>query len=458
MVLCELSVLSLLALAPQDPGVPPAEALAATNADLVAAERDLLRRAEAAGAAAEFVVVAGLLGSTDAAVAGRAAWLLGNHKVRDAVPSLCTTATRHDAPEVRLQAMAALQRIGDPRASDAAIAALQDDDARLRTLAAQCLARLRTDDASAALLVGLQRFAATSREPTAADIVAMLVALHDLGDPKALLPAATSIETAAAQARGKVAAPVDHALAFLFQELSPRLPAHDEATLLVAVLAHPAPLLRRYAIQRLGELKDGSTALALERRLAAEGHELQPLLRVSLAQVRGEPLLQHDDLWTRGQQNAAALLTLARTRWQALDQQTQLLWMGGSAVGGILLVALLWVWQRRRAAAAHELAGIEAAALVAPSPDMELMESLNAADADGDPVAATAGEQDPTAILDVDSGPVWQAEEGNLEADAWSTEDAATGEPADTEAWDAATVVDGDALGDADADADADRR
>src|SRR5262249_35561091 len=73
-----------------------------------------LQNAEKAGPTPEDVpVVEHLLEHADPKIAARAAWLLGDWKIRQASESLAGAAVHHNSPAVRLQAMNALARVAD---------------------------------------------------------------------------------------------------------------------------------------------------------------------------------------------------------------------------------------------------------------------------------------------------------------------------------------------------------
>ncbi|MBK8101101.1 MAG: HEAT repeat domain-containing protein [Planctomycetes bacterium] len=370
-----------------DPGSPPGSGwrrIDAQNLTLDAGTADptdvaVLQAAEAAGKKLDAEGVARLLHADSPEVAARAAWLLGRHKVEPAVGALCDALGTRAEVDVRLQAMAALVAIGAPAARAAALDALDDSSRDVRALAARYLTRHRSTQTADALLGMLSQFGREQTDIKPVDLVAALLALHDFGDPAALLPAATAVAIEHA-ATGQ-------ALAFLFQQLSPKLAPKDEATTLVAVLDHADATLRRYAIQRLGELRDATTATALERRLATEGPGLQPLVKVSLAQIRGGIETDDGDLLERARKNGAAIGELVTTRWQKLEPTAQwtILGLGGVAVVGLFLL----LFARRRADRGPDAADV-AAGLVAPS-DPAI---------DGDTVMTAAANMDATATPD----------------------------------------------------------
>jgi hypothetical protein len=64
------------------------------------------------------------------------------------------------------------------------------------------------------------------------------------------------------------------------------LPRDRELEALIAVLEHPNQSLRRYAIQRLGELDDATAMPALRSRLELENNVLRPVLENSIAALQ----------------------------------------------------------------------------------------------------------------------------------------------------------------------------
>jgi len=315
-----------------------------------------LREAEAEGMTrANVTAVAALLAHADRTVVARACWLLGEWKAQDAIVMLGDVAHQHADAGVRLQATNALARIGTAATAPALTEATGDADVRVRLCAIQSLGRLGGKVAATAALTMVDRLGST--QPTGApdDLVAALVVLHDVGNAENLVPAATAVGFAHQQ--------VGQALTFLFQGLSPRQTPKDEVTTLLAVLDHPEPMLRRYAIQRLGELRDPSTSKALEGRLAQESADLQPLIRVSLTQVRGEVDQDEDDLVARAKSNVTAISQMVERKWARLGTTGQIAAAGGA---GLLLVLVLGIAIARRRAR-RNAAVAAAQALVEPS-------------------------------------------------------------------------------------------
>lgn len=217
------------------------------------------------------------LDSESPPVVSRAVFALGKLRSSQAVPRILEVATKHANVEVRRQAMKALMNLGDRRTVQASMELLADVDGTVRKLAAANLGRLKATEAADALVALIVR---ASAEPSGdEDAAAALLALGEIGDPAVLLRAA-----GATPAEGKKTA---EALVWMFQTLSPTLGKEDEPKTVMAVLDHRCALLRRFAIQRLGELGDPIAVTALESRLAAEDDQLRPLVEVSLTAIRG---------------------------------------------------------------------------------------------------------------------------------------------------------------------------
>jgi HEAT repeat protein len=263
------------------------------------------------------------LAADDPAKVAYAAHALGRLRLADEAPTLLALVAKHQDVNVRTQAMWALLQMSDPRSVQTSIETLGSDSVELRALAASNLGKLRAAEASQALLAVLtnQDHANASDER---DRASALLALADIGDPAPLLQAAAAVSAGQPTTL--------QALAFAFQTLSPKLAPKDEATVLVGTLEHPQPILRRYAIQRLGELRDSTTARALEGRLGREDRELLPLVQVSLQAVRGDGNKQDRSVG----ETLTALWTRVRTTWDQLTPNHRY-----AALGGVLAVVLL---------------------------------------------------------------------------------------------------------------------
>lgn len=276
----------------------------------------------------------GYLDHENALIVARACWSLGRLEHAPAVPKLIELLENHEDVEVRRHAMGALAAMSDPRTAQASVRALSDPDGTVRTLAASNVGKLKFDGAKD----GLVSVLTAPEEPVEEDVdaVTAILALRDLSDPTQLLPAATAFEREGRKAQ--------EALAWMFQELSPKLET-EEAKVLMAVLDHRSDLLRRFAIQRLGELADPKTASALEARLAQENDELRPLVEVSLAAVRGASGDGAGDLGSTLAARGRQLLDRAKAIWANPEQRQYVLAGGG---GFVLLLFLISIGLRRR--------------------------------------------------------------------------------------------------------------
>lgn len=379
MGLLEFCLLSLLS--PQE----PAPAAAPTVPEVVAnatpevvqgGEREQLLAAEQAGAKADPRLLSQLTGSSEPAVAARAAWLLGRLTDASAADPLREVALQSPHAEARLQAMQALAQRNQLASFTTAVEALADADQRVRTLAAQMLGKLRRPAAIDPLMARIER--GERSDGIATDLQAALVALTDLAATDQLVRIATALEDRPAQGTGQ-------ALTWCFQELSPKLDPKDQTTVLVAALDHHEPLLRRYAIGRLGELAVPSTASALEGRLAKETAELRPLVEVALAQVRGLDEPRPADELERAFANAKSLFATARARWDRMPMQDRV--VATTIPVSLLLVLMLAGRLRRRRAQAFAAAAT--VALVAPSEE-HLEQMAAEAEAEAEAMAAAA--------------------------------------------------------------------
>ncbi|MEZ5963567.1 MAG: HEAT repeat domain-containing protein [Planctomycetota bacterium] len=320
----------------------PAESMTAKAATTSAAAAGALAGAVATLTAGEGDVQAAraelhaALSGTDPTALAYAAHAAGRLKLADEVPSLVTLVAKNPDLTVRTHAMWALLQINDPRSTQTTIEALTSEAPELRALAAANLGKLRAAEAGAALLGILPKDAGAERDQR--DRALALLALADIGDPSPILQAAAAVQDGDAR--------TVQALTYAFQVLSPKLPAKEEATTLVAVLDHPQPMLRRYAIQRLGELRDPVTVRALEGRLAQESRELLPLVEVSLQAVRRQGT--GDDSTSRSfSATVQRLVTRAQQTWSELNPNHRLAVLGVAIalVCALLLAGLL----RRRA-------------------------------------------------------------------------------------------------------------
>jgi HEAT repeat protein len=363
----------------EQPETPVAEPPPASQDDGTAppdpAEVEALAAAERAGARVDPSTLVPLVHSANAAIATRATWLLGSLKNPATFDQLASVAGGSPHADARFQAIAALLRGGEPRALTLAIAALDDSDRRVRTAGAQLLGRLRNQASATSLLALLDRGKELTEDGApATDLQAALLALNDMGARPSLLPAAMALNEVDASAGA------GEALTFFFQTHSPELGTKEELTLLLAVLDHREPLLRRYAIERIGELKDPMATSALEQRLPRESAELKPLLEVSLAAVRRDRDTPPGDEIERAKANLKALATSLQQRWNALDDQQRMIAAGAGAGGLLLVFCVFALWRRARRRAKAAAAAAATAAMVAPS-DEYLSEMAEKAEA-----------------------------------------------------------------------------
>jgi len=318
--------------------------------------RKALWEQEKAGAAADASALSELAMGRQPDVAARAAWLLGNNKTPAHQEQLPLIATSSPHPEARLHALQAIRISADETSTRLAIASLQDNDSRVRTVAVQLLAKLRRPASIEPLLELLNTPHTRDNDSSATDVQAALLTLADLNASQHLLRISSAIDESDAPGIGE-------ALTYAFQILSPKLDGPDETTALVAVLGHSEALLRRYAITRLTELESTTALAALEGRLANESDELRPLIEVAIAQIQHDgraPPTNNAELATA---NAKALWARAVTWWNGLTPTRQSL--AGSTP--IALIALMWMVRRTVKRRKHAQEVLNATALMQPS-------------------------------------------------------------------------------------------
>ncbi len=321
------------------PGTTPAPGAAALRSVVLQLET---RGPTAAGELAEH------LDADDPEIVARVAWCMGEFGHADAVPQLVRLATEHADAAVRRQSVAALRRLADERGLQASIDALDDDDAEVRTQAAATLGALGSQRAIDALIGFLATEAVASPEGTGAEGEAATDAPHR--DRAAAILALADLEARdeLGQLATSVSAPDDlesKALAFTFQKLTPTLGPDHEVELLMGVLDHSSTLLRRFAIQRLGELRDARSVAALERALGREDKALRPLIEVSLVEIRGaEP--EPGNVATGA--DPASTANAEAPIWERVVQDPELRTPALAGVGGLLLLVITLVWWSRR--------------------------------------------------------------------------------------------------------------
>lgn len=327
----------------------------ATAAPLAQHPRAQLAQLEDAGEYADADALVSLALAADPAVAARSAWLLANSRNPSHVAALPRVATESPHTEARLHGMHGLLQQQDLAATPAALRALEDPDRAVRTVAATLLGELRSPTAVEPLLRVVHEAARRDGSEEATDAKAALVALADLGASQHLLRMATAFDRSGAPDCGE-------ALAYAFQELSPKLDARRETTALIAVLGHRAPLLRRYAITRLTELRAPRSVAALEARLTREDAQLRPLIEVAITQLRGSAAAAPGE--GGGVTDQAAAMGARALQWWSERRTTDKVAL--VAIPAALLFGL-WMIQRSLRSRALLAEGEAAAALASHS-------------------------------------------------------------------------------------------
>jgi hypothetical protein len=347
------------ATAPAQEPVPPIGSATTTTTAADPHQQDprkALQAAEQAGNDADGPLLAELAMASDAQVAARATWLLAHNSNAAHQALLPNIAANSPHPEARLQALQAIRVQGDIKSMQLAIAALADDDARVRTVAVKLLGKLRRPSAVEPLLDLVRSSSKLEGTEPATDVQAALLTLSDLDASQHLLRMSTAIGDGQATGAGD-------ALTYAFQTLSPKLDTAAETTVLVAVLDHKEAMLRRYAITRLTELDSKTALTALEGRLGKEDRELRPLLEVAIAQIRHDGKAPPKDEVERAKANAKVLLARTKSWWQGLVP-TQKAMVGASP---IVLILLMWLTRRATRRRHHDEEALALAAMVQPS-------------------------------------------------------------------------------------------
>lgn len=269
------------------------------------------------------------LDSDNPIVAARASRALAKLRVQDSAPEICARVLTVLDDGARRQMTKAIVEFGDPRSMATLRQLLGDPDPTIRALAATSVGGEALPADASALLDIISRKEPRSNEP---DRIAALLALADLGDPR--------------HAGAIAACPVngalhEQALGYALQELAPKLEPDAEVALLMASLDHETRIVRRFSIQRLGELGDATAVSALERRLGEEQGELLPLVEVSLAALRGPETtpVSTDDVRTGPEEHP--VLAKAKAWYYGMDPDTRKIVLAGSAGGALVLVALI---------------------------------------------------------------------------------------------------------------------
>ena len=266
-------------------------------------------------------------------IQARAAHYLGNLKDKKSVPTLAGLLRESLDQPLRRSAARALSLIRDPRATASLLECLTDADAIVRLQAATAFIANPVPGSLDALLALVDSY--TGDE--AGDRSQAMLAIHDLDRPGCLK------DLVAVKAGGSL---FQQALVYTFQDLSPKLEEADEARVLIAALPNENKLLRKYAIQRLGEAGYKEAVSALKQRLGDESEELQPILQNTLAVL--SPSMGTQKLKENLQVLLAKGKTLARkakTRFDALPEPHRYAIMGG---GGFILLLILFLLGRRR--------------------------------------------------------------------------------------------------------------
>ncbi|MEO0480117.1 MAG: HEAT repeat domain-containing protein [Planctomycetota bacterium] len=230
-----------------------------------------LREVEAEGNSPE--ALASLLSTPSDLVNARAAWLLAQHPDRIAAPALAA-ALQSDSKPLRQNAMIALCGLKKKAPIQTMREALEHDDVTIRGLAAQFLGRHGQAMDATLLFELIDRTDVPGPDRTAA-----ILALADRRAAQDVVRAASAIESPSDEE--------ERALAFALQSTSQDLGSEDELASLLDLLAHDATLVRRYAIERLGQLGDPRAVDSLERRLGTESDALRPKVEAALTASRG---------------------------------------------------------------------------------------------------------------------------------------------------------------------------
>lgn len=360
-----LAALVVLVFAPQDP-------TPATPAPAV-----VLQQQEALGATADARALAGLTLGDDAAVAARAAWLLGRVDGPTTLPALHTTVTDSKHADARAYAMQALLGRRKPDSNTFAQKALRDADRRVRTFAAQLLAATKPAFAATEFADLVTRVAAAGEAGAPTDVTVALLALHDLRATDRALAVAAALD-------GSTLTGCGDALAFLCQGLVPALAMPGRLAGLHALATHREEPVRRFALTALASYRDPATVALLQARAAAETGALRQVAADALAAAQRTPA--PTDLKTQAKQNLAAIASTATGWWRRQSPTRQLLAIAAPTALLVAVAGLLAAMRRRRRLAAEQAAAAAAAlALVQPSDEF-----LERAEAEAAEFAAAA--------------------------------------------------------------------
>ncbi len=289
----------------------------------------------------------------------QAAHRLGDLKDRGSTELLARLLAAHEPAALRRQAARSLSLLRSPEARAALRGALLDKDSRVRLHAATIFLGGAASPAEVqSLLEAIDTFA---DDPDGARAQAVLV-LHDEGDPRVLKDLVST-------KRGGPA--FQQALVYCFQDLAPALSAVDRRRVLGAALHSPNESLRRFAIQSLAADGDPDLRPLLAAALADEQDPaLKTLLEQTVAGLARRPHLK--PALGALQDKARGLLAWARTgfqrfivRYRSLRPPVRI------AVAGapLLLLLVLGLWLRLRAAKRRVATQRQIEALLGPSMD-----------------------------------------------------------------------------------------
>ncbi|MCA8942300.1 MAG: HEAT repeat domain-containing protein, partial [Planctomycetes bacterium] len=272
--------------------------------------------------------IIGHLRSDNPTIVGRAAKTVAELKLKSAIPTLGDVAPNPDVTTRRQIALTLLE-LDDRSTLDVSRQMLRDTDPTVRALAAANAGKHADKESVDSLLDVIVR---PDPKDGDRDRVQAFLSLADIGETRCLDTACASPTAGPKQGQ---------ALAYLMQKLTPQLDRRDEAKLLMKTLAHEASIVRRYAIQRLGELRDPNSATALEGRLGTESAELRPLIEVSLTAIRGTK--------SPTTERVASLSERIQAWYDGLGKGSRNALVGSVAAFALVMAgAILWVFLRRR--------------------------------------------------------------------------------------------------------------
>lgn len=264
-------------------------------------------------------------------IQARAAHYLATLRDEGSVPQLVLLLERSNQPIVRQNVVRALGAIGDDMSLATLVKALADRDGRVRLQAATGLLGKSVLGSKKALLGMIDNFAKDEH----GDRSQAALALNDAGDAS-VLQRLVAVTPSPNERFGQ-------ALAFCFQNLSPKLEPQAETALLIKALASAVRPLRAYAIGRLGALGRIEALEALMARTSEEDAEMQPLLTKAINAVR--PADEPDVHGTL--RNIGRSLTGLYAKFGQLPPMMQYAIML-TPIGLLLAILGLWLARRRR--------------------------------------------------------------------------------------------------------------